>query len=589
MNSKIEEINQHFKVPMYYNDHKVEVHKTIITDLELIHTVDPSCNPIYHFYFNNDNDVSLQLNKQLVQYYTTDVQFLTDNQTLLKSYTPLNDSYVDYSPNYKKIVDIWNELKIDVGFKERYYFIEWEMMEFLNRSQWFLQFMSVYNLLSPIFSLLVPIIILIIPFFIIKMKGLTINVSEYIQILKTVASTNAIGKLFTVQFSEITSQERVYIIVSAIFYLFSIYQNFMVCYRFNQNMKTIHSHFKELNIYLTHTIRAMEHYYTYASPLLTHSEFNAKLNDKLDVLKNMHKKIECIGEYSLFNVSKLSEIGYVFACFYELHSDLIYDEAILFSLGFHGYIDCIRGLQSNLSKRQVSFARYIDNSKKTVFKHCYYAPLKDKRPIRNTVKLKQNMIITGPNASGKTTILKSTLINILLTQQFGCGFYSDARIKPFHHIHCYLNIPDTSGRDSLFQAEARRCKDIIDSVQANPNDTHFCAFDELYSGTNPEEAEKSAVAFMKYLTKFDNVSCILTTHFIKVCKQLAKLRNIGNYRMKTTTKGENRLEYAYLLEKGISTVKGGIMVLQDMNYPTEIILDTATTVAATATSTHRAT
>jgi DNA mismatch repair ATPase MutS len=230
----------------------------------------------------------------------------------------------------------------------------------------------------------------------------------------------------------------------------------------------------------------------------------------------------------------------------------------------------------------VSFARYIDNSKQTVFKHCYYAPLKDKHPIRNTVKLKQNMIITGPNASGKTTILKSTLINILLTQQFGCGFYSDARIKPFHHIHCYLNIPDTSGRDSLFQAEARRCKDIIDSVQANPNNTHFCAFDELYSGTNPEEAEQSAVAFMKYLTKFDNVSCILTTHFIKVCKQLAKLRNIANFRMKTTQR-ENRLEYAYQLEKGISAVKGGIMVLQEMDYPSEIILDTTTTSTATST------
>ena len=54
------------------------------------------------------------------------------------------------------------------------------------------------------------------------------------------------------------------------------------------------------------------------------------------------------------------------------------------------------------------------------------------------------MIITGPNASGKTTILKSSLINILFSQQFGCGFYDSAKIKPFNNIHCYLNIPDTS-------------------------------------------------------------------------------------------------------------------------------------------------
>ena len=203
----------------------------------------------------------------------------------------------------------------------------------------------------------------------------------------------------------------------------------------------------------------------------------------------------------------------------------------------------------------------------------YYAPLKDHAPVKNTIRCKKNMIVTGPNASGKTTILKSTLINLLLTQQFGCGFYESATIKPFHHIHCYLNIPDTSGRDSLFQAEARRCKDILDIIQNHSKDDHFCVFDELYSGTNPEEAEQSAVAFMKYITKFKNVSCILTTHFIKVCKKLAKSKNIVNCKMKTGKK-DGHLEYTYILEEGISNVKGGIMVLQEMNYPREIIDNT---------------
>jgi DNA mismatch repair ATPase MutS len=180
------------------------------------------------------------------------------------------------------------------------------------------------------------------------------------------------------------------------------------------------------------------------------------------------------------------------------------------------------------------------------------------------------MIITGPNASGKTTILKSTLINVLLSQQFGCGFYDSAKIKPFNHIHCYLNIPDTSGRDSLFQAEARRCKEILDAISVNKNDTHLCAFDELYSGTNPEEAEQSATSFMKYITKYTNVSCILTTHFIKVCKKLKKSKNIINYKM-LTEKDNNDLIYKYTLKEGISDIKGGLVVLKQMNYPKEII------------------
>jgi hypothetical protein len=74
---------------------------------------------------------------------------------------------------------------------------------------------------------MVPIIILIIPFLILKMKGIPLTVNEYVDVLKTVAQTTAIGKLFTVNFAEISAQEKIYIFISAAFYLFSIYQNVM--------------------------------------------------------------------------------------------------------------------------------------------------------------------------------------------------------------------------------------------------------------------------------------------------------------------------------------------------------------------------
>lgn len=571
--SKINDINDYFKIPIYYNEKKVELNKNIIKDLELIETIDTSCNSIYNHCFDNDNDVSEKLNQQICRFYTTDTNFLKDNQELLKEYKSLGVKYTDYSKNYKNIVDIWNELKIDNGFKERYYFVEWDVLEFLNRSEWFLQFMSIYNLLSPVISLLIPIIILIIPFFIIKMKGLNITIYEYIEVLKIVAGQNAIGKLFVVNFNDINSQEKFYIFISAAFYLFSIYQNFMVCVRFNNNMKTMHNHFNEVRIYIEHTINSMENFLTYSSKLSSHNDFNKIISEKLLVLKNIQNKIRYISDYNMFNFSKIKEIGYVFKCFYELHTDKIYDDAIMYSLGFNGYMDCIQGLQNNISEKKMNYSLFIDESKKTIFENSYYACLKNSNPIKNTVKLKKNMIITGPNASGKTTILKSTLINLLFTQQFGCGFYDSAKVNPFNHIHCYLNIPDTSGRDSLFQAEARRCKEILDAISTNKNETHFCAFDELYSGTNPEEAEQSATAFMKYITKYKNVSCLLTTHFIKVCKKLGKSKTVTNYKM-LTEYNSNELVYKYTLEEGISNIKGGIMVLKQMNYPKEIIDNT---------------
>ena len=49
--SKIELINQYFKLPISYNDKKMELNKNIITDLELIKTIDPSSTPLYHYAF----------------------------------------------------------------------------------------------------------------------------------------------------------------------------------------------------------------------------------------------------------------------------------------------------------------------------------------------------------------------------------------------------------------------------------------------------------------------------------------------------------------------------------------------------------
>ena len=566
-------INEHFKVPIYYNNERVELKKNIITDLELINTVDESCNPIYSFCFNNDNDVSNKITEQISKYYTTDTNFLKDNQKLIKTYVAPQTIYTSLSPNYKNIVDIWSELKLEAGFKEKYYYVDWEMLEFLNTSEMFLQIMSIYNLLSPLMSLIVPVIILIIPFFILKMKGLPLTVNEYIDVLKVVAETNAIGKLFTVNFAEINAQERLYIFVSAAFYLFSIYQNIMVCVRFNNNMKIIHTHFRDIGIYLDNTLESMDNYLLYSKDLTTHEGFNLELTTKMNTLGNIRNKIKSITEYSIYNINKFREIGRVFKYFYELHTDTEYDAAIMYSLGFNGYIDCIKGLQTNIEERKMNYASFTDDSKKGKFVNSYYACLKDDKPIKNDIKFKKNIILTGPNASGKTTILKSTLINIIVTQQFGCGFYDSAKFAPFKHIHCYLNIPDTSGRDSLFQAEARRCKEILDTISANKSDTHFCAFDELYSGTNPEEAETSATAFMLYLQKYKKVSSLLTTHFVKVCKKLDNTKSIQNCKMVAEQIG-SKISYKYKIAQGISEIKGGINILTEMNYPKEILENT---------------
>jgi DNA mismatch repair ATPase MutS len=247
-----------------------------------------------------------------------------------------------------------------------------------------------------------------------------------------------------------------------------------------------------------------------------------------------------------------------------------------YSFDMHGYLDTISGLIQNIKNNQLNPATLSNNkSNKTIFKNAYYpALMNDNTRVKNTCDFSKSIVLSGPNASGKTTILKTSIINAILTQQFGYGCYEEATVIPFKFIHCYLNIPDTSGRDSLFQAEARRCKDIIDIIDANPEDTHFCAFDELYSGTNPEDAVASSLAFMQYISSNKNVSSILTTHYNKVCRKLAKNKRIQNYNMKTVSTENNTFLYTYQLEKGISNIKGGVKVLSELNYPSAIVENT---------------
>jgi DNA mismatch repair ATPase MutS len=200
-------------------------------------------------------------------------------------------------------------------------------------------------------------------------------------------------------------------------------------------------------------------------------------------------------------------------------------------------------------------------------KNAYFPYLMYNQPVKNDIDLSKNIAITGPNASGKTTILKTVLFNLIFSQSFGYGFYSDAKISPYNHIHCYLNIPDTSGRDSLFQAEARRCKEILESLEDGKK--HFCIFDELFSGTNPTEACASSYGFIKYLINQKNIDFILTTHLTDLCKKLEPI--MDNNHMDVTKLDDFNFKYTYQMGRGISSVRGGLKVLYDLHYPEYIL------------------
>ena len=566
--SKIDLIPQFFNLPISFNSQKMELSSNIITDLELSSTMaiveDVSANAItnsmYNIILSPSTTFGEKVLPQFTQYYTTDTAFLKDTQLLLKTVEP-SDTY-----DFTSIITNWEEIKGETSFCEKYLYIDWEMGKFLNSHASFLQMSSLYNITSPILSFCLPVLILILPFFIINMKGLNLNISQYTEILKNILMNHAIGKLLT-NFSEVSFSEKIYLVLSTALYFFSIYQNVLVCLRFYKNINKINMYLESIVSYMEYTNNSFNKFLSISNKLPSYTDFNSQIISHSQILQKYMTELSDIGSFK-FSWKNISNIGKILKVFYSVYENEKYNASIMFSFGFHGYLDNLNGLQRNITNESINFTTFSDKEKAS-FNKAYYPSLMKTDHIKNDYSFSKNMCLTGPNASGKTTILKTTLCNIIFSQQFGCGCFETAIITPYKFIHCYLNIPDTSGRDSLFQAEARRCKTILDTISANSEDTHFCAFDELYSGTNPDDAINSSYTFMTYLLKFTTISCILTTHYTKVCKKLGKNKNIRNYRMKTI-ENNGGFEYTYMLEKGISNIKGGLKVLKDMNYPVEI-------------------
>ena len=607
---KSHDINSTFRLPITYVDadklHEIDAH--VMTDLELVQVQsdvekekekekekmeDASVikqKTMYDHIFNPETIYGKRFLDQWAKYYTSDITFLKESQTLIQK-CELNHLDLDRSTKeYLEIHNIWSSIQGDKHFKDKFGYIDIAMLEPLNSSSLFLQILSLQNLASPVISLLTPLIILIIPFFILRFQKLPIDLTMYISSLKKIAQYHPIGKIFE-NFGSVPWDKKVYIFISIAFYFLQIYQNIVSCHRFYKNMFLIHNNIHKFATYIGGSIENVRFINSIIDKenLTSYRAFQAENEKHAQILTQLHDEIRNVMPFKL-TLGNVSNIGTIMKLYYRFHCDENVKNAISYTFGFNSYVEHLSGLTSLIQNKKMAACTFLlsssSSSKKTYFKSSYYAPLMNDCPVKNNIVLNKKATITGPNAAGKTTLIKSTLLNIIFSQQFGYGFYKKAKLVPYEFVHSYLNIPDTSGRDSLFQAESRRCREIITCLLEHKTRRHFCIFDELYSGTNPYEAVASAYGFIKYLNTFDNVDLLLTTHYSKLCK-LLEAQHVENLHMKIERIGEqeerqegqaekkaNSIRYTYKLGKGISSVKGGIKVLEDLDYPIEIINDT---------------
>jgi len=583
-------VDNYFQLPIEMIDKKIAINKNIENDLELIKfknekdientkdisdisdaSVDLYNENLYYSVLEPKNTVDKCVALKWGKYYSNDKNYLLETQNLLKNFK--NNVYFEDEANLNEnIFNCSEEIIKDNGFTQKYQYIDLPFLNKFNNDEICMQIVSIFNLANPVISLLAPILLLLMPFFIIKLQGHEITLESYLTHLKQVFSNHIIGQFFN-DFYDAPLSTKIYLLISIVFYIFQTYQNVISCGKFYKNIKYIHNKLFELRDYITNSINKFKNLLKYTESLLTYDNFNKYLNENINVLNNFLINLNKIKEYNI-SFSKLFQLGHLMKCFYKVNNDKNIIKSLYFSFGCNSYIQNLVTIQKHIKNNSMNYTTFIENDKKTNFKNSYFSELlKDtsNNIVKNTYKFDNNLILTGPNAAGKTTILKSTLFNILLSQQIGCGFFDKAESKIYDYLHCYINIPDTSGRDSLFQAEARRCKEILNIIRDNDDKNHFGVFDELYSGTNPEEAVTSASALLNHLNKKNNVNYILTTHYYKLCSKLDK--NISkNYHMEIKKNKDNDdFKFTYKIKKGISKIKGGLKVLRDLDYPEDII------------------
>lgn len=631
-----------FKLPIEYLPESVvqSIPHNIITDLELCQSASTEVPPMYaciegapHSEPNADAEPDAEpdpIHAKMSRLFTTDTAFLKEYQQIISALSTASATPQPCQTMNKMARDPltgpqWDDFQTHQHFEETYYYMEFDFLKSANRSETALQMLYMLNMISPVLTLLSPLMVFITPFFMLKFLNafkftdVKITLSLYWSIVKRLIADLAIVKVFRLS-REHTMQEILMTIVYAVLFIYTNYQNAVACTNFHRKIGGVYDFIGQLRTLgktTRHRIQQYQHTVKHINHV-THKPF-------MDTMDIMSSRLDCLIEHltpikecwSGFNIDTVRQIGYTMKVYYELKKDAEWDELVTYLIELNQYLDFMEGVAGLYKKGAINMCDFVCDASgnRIKFVDNYYAanvqdhshashnggqmasdmktpiqaqdkwkigpvstPRQQLPPVKNTIKMGANMIISGPNASGKTTLMKSVLLNIIFTQQLGVGFYGvGSALRPFKYVHCYLNIPDTSGRDSLFQAEARRCKEILDSLQADtdPQTSHFVMFDELFSGTNPEEAVKSSTAFIKYLAaKNPNSVFMLTTHYKKVCKFFktgGSTAPIANWRMKVNVNAANKIQYTYKIERGISKIKGGVHVLKDMGYPKELL------------------
>ena len=183
-------------------------------------------------------------------------------------------------------------------------------------------------------------------------------------------------------------------------------------------------------------------------------------------------------------------------------------------------------------------------------------------PISNSHRISTDCLITGSNASGKSTFIKSLAVNGILAQTIYTCTAKKFATRLTMIVTSMAMRDNLLGGESYFIVEIKSLKRVMNLVAKHPC---ICYFDEILRGTNTPERIAASTAILKHLNKQDCL-CIVASHDI----ELAHLLNYDNYHFSERIT-DSDIVFDYTLKQGPSTTRNAIKLLELLGFEAEVV------------------